>query len=188
MCISALGPSLCPSSSLVLSFIHSAFSLCLFGCHMFVQNRSVSLASGCWYVFVSCPPNCWWNFISLFCNVLFCLYCFTLFRYLFSLPSFARTFCVIIIIIIIIIICFFLIRTLLSILSNLNNAVVWIVSTLRRNSKSSSHCRNSLVTEPSVPLTISIKLTLIFQSSFSSVAESWYLSLFSFCFSFTHIS
>ena len=26
-----------------------------FDCHIFVQNRSVSLASGCWYVFVSLP-------------------------------------------------------------------------------------------------------------------------------------
>ena len=57
MCISALGPSSSPSSSLVISFIHSAFSLCFFGCHIFVQNCSVSLASGCWYVFVSCPPH-----------------------------------------------------------------------------------------------------------------------------------
>ena len=92
MYISALEPSSGPSSSLVISFIHSAFSLCFFGCHIFVQNCSVSLASGCWYVFVSCPPNCWQNFLSLFWNVLFCLYCFTLCRYLFSLPSFARTF------------------------------------------------------------------------------------------------
>ena len=67
MCISASGPSSCPSSSLypfsllrvlLVPFIHSAFSLCFFSCHILVQNCSVSLASGCWYVFVSCPPNC----------------------------------------------------------------------------------------------------------------------------------
>ena len=58
MCISVLGPSLSSSSSLVILFIHSAFSLCFFGCHIFVQNRSFSFTSGCWYVFVSLPLNC----------------------------------------------------------------------------------------------------------------------------------
>ena len=57
-CISILGPSSSLSSSLVILFIHSAFSLCFFGSHIFVQNRSVSFASGCWYVFVSLLPNC----------------------------------------------------------------------------------------------------------------------------------
>ena len=65
-----------------------AFSVAIFSS----QNCSVSLASSCWYVFVSCPPNCWCNFLSLFWNVLFCLYCFTFCRYLFSLPSFTWTF------------------------------------------------------------------------------------------------
>ena len=60
-----------------------------FGCYNFVQNRSVSVASSCWYIFVSSPPSCWQNFLSLFWNVLFCLYCFTHCRYL---PSFASTF------------------------------------------------------------------------------------------------
>ena len=59
MCISALGPSSSPSSSLVILFIHSASSLCFFGCHIFVQNCSVSLVSGCWYVFVSYTPSSW---------------------------------------------------------------------------------------------------------------------------------
>ena len=91
MCISVLGPSSSPSSSLVMLFIHSAFSLCFFGCHIFVQNRSVSFASSCWYVFVLLPPNCWYNFLSLFWKVLFYLYYFTPCRYLFNLPSFAST-------------------------------------------------------------------------------------------------
>ena len=46
MCISAFGPSSSSSSSLAISFIHSAFLLCFFGCHIFVQNRSVSLVVG----------------------------------------------------------------------------------------------------------------------------------------------
>ena len=91
MCISAFGPS-SPSSSLVILFIHSAFSLCLFGCHIFVQNHWVSFAFGCWYILCSSPPNYWYNFLSLFWNVLFYLYCFTLCRYLFNLPSFASSF------------------------------------------------------------------------------------------------
>ena len=39
--------------------IHSAFSLYFFGCHIFVRNLWVSFASGCWYVLLSSPPNCW---------------------------------------------------------------------------------------------------------------------------------
>ena len=42
------------------------FLLYSLGCHILHQNRSVSLASGCWYVFVSSPPFCWQNFLSLF--------------------------------------------------------------------------------------------------------------------------
>ena len=56
-CVVILGPSSSPSSSHVILFIHSAFSLCFFGSHILAQNRSVSFASGCWYVFVSFPPN-----------------------------------------------------------------------------------------------------------------------------------
>ena len=37
-------------------------------------------------------PTCWLYFLSLFWNVLFCQYCFTLCQYLFNLPSFACTF------------------------------------------------------------------------------------------------
>ena len=92
MCISIFGSSSSPSNSLVILFIHSSFLLCFFGCHILVQNRSVSFASSCWYVFVSSPPSWWENFLSLFWNVLFCLYCFTLCRYLFNLPSFASAF------------------------------------------------------------------------------------------------
>ena len=43
--ISAFGPSSNCSSSLVIWFIHSAFSLCCFFCHILVQNRSVFLHS-----------------------------------------------------------------------------------------------------------------------------------------------
>ena len=52
-------------------FTYSAFLGCFcflfflfffFGCHIFFQNCSVSLASGCWYVFVSSPPSCWQTF------------------------------------------------------------------------------------------------------------------------------
>ena len=95
-CVSAFGPSSSPSSSLVILFIHSAFSLCFFffGCHISVQNCSIYFASGCWYLFVPSPPNCWLHFLSLFWNVLFCLYCFTLCRYLFNHPFFRQYFLV----------------------------------------------------------------------------------------------
>ena len=58
MCISVSGPSSCPSSSLVILFIHSAFSLCYFVFSILLYNQSVSFVSDCWYVFLSSPPNC----------------------------------------------------------------------------------------------------------------------------------
>ena len=86
ICIFAFGPS-----SLML-FIHSTFLLCSLGCHILLKNCFASFSSGCWYVFEPSPPTCRKNFISLFWNVRFCLYCFTLIRYLFNLPSFTSTF------------------------------------------------------------------------------------------------
>ena len=55
MCISTFRYSSSTSSSRVILFIHSGFSL-FFGYHVLVPNRSVSFASGCWYVFLS---SCW---------------------------------------------------------------------------------------------------------------------------------
>ena len=69
--------------------------------------------------------------------------------------------------------------TLLSILADLNNAVVWTVSTRPVISKSSSPCTNPLVTVPRAPITIGIIVTFVFRSLFSSLARSRYLSLFS---------
>ena len=74
-------------------------------------------------------------------------------------------------------------RTLLSILFNLYNAVVWMVSTCSLISKSSSPCTNLLVTVLSAPITIGITVTFMFHSFFSSLARSRYLSLFLFPFS-----
>ena len=75
-------------------------------------------------------------------------------------------------------------RTLLSILAVLNNAVVWMVSTRRPTSKSSSPFSNPLVTVPKVPITIGIIVTCMFHSFFNSLARSRYLSFFSHSFSF----
>ena len=79
-------------------------------------------------------------------------------------------------------------RTLLSILSDLNNALVWTASTRPVISKSSSPCANSLVTLPSAPITIGITVTFMFHSFFNSLARSRYSSLFSHSFSFTQWS
>ena len=68
-------------------------------------------------------------------------------------------------------------RTLLSILAYLNN-VVWTVSTRPIISESS----NPLVTVLRAPITI---VTFMFSKSFSSLARSRYLSLFSRSFNFT---
>ena len=75
-------------------------------------------------------------------------------------------------------------RTFLSILVNLNNAVVWKVSTRPLISKSSSPCINPLVAVPIV-----ITDTFRFHSFFfNSLERSIYLSFFSLSFNFTYQS
>ena len=76
-------------------------------------------------------------------------------------------------------------RTLLSILADLNNTVVWMVSTRPVISKSFSPCTNPLVTVPRAQITIGIIFTFIFQSFSNFLARSRYLSLFSHSFNFT---
>ena len=75
-------------------------------------------------------------------------------------------------------------RTLLSILSIFNNAVVWIVSTRPPTSKSSWSFNNPLVTVPKAPITIGKIVTFMFHIFFNSQARLRYLSLFSHSFSF----
>ena len=64
-------------------------------------------------------------------------------------------------------------QTLLSILADLNNAVVWTVSTRPPSSKSSSPFSNPLVTVPNAPITIGIIVIFLFHSffQFSSKVE-----------------
>ena len=64
----------------------------------------------------------------------------------------------------------------LSIPDDLNNALVWIVSTLPPFSNFSSPFTNFLVTVPSAPITMSITVTFMFNCFFSSLARSRYLS------------
>ena len=52
-------------------------------------------------------------------------------------------------------------RTLLSILADLNNAVVWMISIRPVISKFSHPCTNPLVTVPSAPITIGITVTFM---------------------------
>ena len=63
-------------------------------------------------------------------------------------------------------------RTLLSILSSLNNAVVSMVSTRPPTSKSSSPFNSPLVTVPKAPIRIGIIVTFMFHSFFNSLARS----------------
>ena len=68
-------------------------------------------------------------------------------------------------------------------LVDLNNAVVWMVSTHSLISKYSSSCTYPLVTLPKAPITIGINLTFISLSFFfNSLWRSRYLSLFSHSF------
>ena len=76
-------------------------------------------------------------------------------------------------------------RTLLSILADLNNAEVWMVSTRPLISKSSSPFNNVLTTVPRVPITTGINVTFMFHSFFNPQARSRYLSFFSLSFNFT---
>ena len=57
-------------------------------------------------------------------------------------------------------------RTLLSILTVLNNAVVWMVSVRPSTSKFSGPFNSPLVTVPNAPITISIIVTFMFHSFF----------------------
>ena len=62
-------------------------------------------------------------------------------------------------------------RTLLSVLADLRNAVVRMVSTRPLISKSSSPCTNPLVTIPRAPITIGIIVTFMFHSFFNSLGK-----------------
>ena len=75
-------------------------------------------------------------------------------------------------------------RTHLSILTDLSNAVVWMVSTLPLISKSSSPLTNPLVTVPRAPNTIGITITFTFHSFFPSPRKVNVLILL-FTFDFT---
>ena len=73
-------------------------------------------------------------------------------------------------------------RTLLRILTVLNNAVVKIVYTRPSTSKSSSPFNNPLVTVPKVPITIGIIVTFMFHNFFNFLQRSRYLPFFSYSF------
>ena len=75
----------------------------------------------------------------------------------------------------------------LSILADLNKAVVWMVFTRPLISTSSSPSTNFMVTVLSTLITIGITVTFIFHCFFSSQARSRYISLF-FSFFYTVVS
>ena len=74
-------------------------------------------------------------------------------------------------------------RTLLSMLVDLNNAIVCMVSTRPLIPKSSSAYMNTLVTVPSLPITIGITVTFWFDSFFL-----FSCNVFSFSFCLTQLS
>ena len=76
-------------------------------------------------------------------------------------------------------------RTLLSILADLNNVVVWMVFTRPLISKFSSPFNNLLVAVSSAPIKIGITITFMSHNLFYFLARFWYLSLFSPSVSFT---
>ena len=72
-------------------------------------------------------------------------------------------------------------KTFLGILVDLNNTVVWIVSTCPLISKSSSPFTNPLVTVPRVPMTIGKTVTFMFHSFFR-FSRKVLVSIFLFVF------
>ena len=76
-------------------------------------------------------------------------------------------------------------RTLLCILSNLNNVVVWIVSNRLLLSNSSGPLSNPLGTVPSALTTIGISHLHVTQLFHFSIAKPKYLLIFSLSFIFT---
>ena len=78
-------------------------------------------------------------------------------------------------------------RTLLSILVDLSNAVVWMVSTRPLISKSSNFFITPLGIIPSAPITTGFTVIIMFHF-FRSLARSKYLSLFLLSFIFTQWS
>ena len=76
-------------------------------------------------------------------------------------------------------------RTLLNILADLNNVIVWMVLILPLISDSSSLFSKPFGTIPSAPITIGITVILVFHCIFSSQARSKYFSIFSQSFIFT---
>ena len=75
-------------------------------------------------------------------------------------------------------------KILLSILANLNNAVVWIVSIWHLTFNSASLFPKPLKTIPSESTTISITVTFMCHNLFSCQARSKYLFIFSYSFIF----
>ena len=75
-------------------------------------------------------------------------------------------------------------RTLLSIVTVRNNAVVWMVSTYPPTTKSSGPFNNPLFTVPKAPIIIGLIVTYMFYIFSDSLARSGYLSFFSHSFSF----
>ena len=78
-------------------------------------------------------------------------------------------------------------RTLLSILADLNNGVVLMVSRRSLIYNPSSSCIKHLVTVPSAPITSGIIATFMFHFFFSSPARSRYLSCFPLSFNCTQV-
>ena len=78
-------------------------------------------------------------------------------------------------------------RTLLNILTDLNHAVLWMVSTRPLISKSSCPFTNPLVCLPRAPITIGITVIFMFHSFFCSLAKPRFSSFF-FAFFFQFYS
>ena len=76
-------------------------------------------------------------------------------------------------------------KSLVSILTDLNNTVIWMVSTRPLVSILFISLINPLGTVPCASAEIGITVTFMFHSSLSSLARPMYLSFFSLSFSFT---
>ena len=87
-------PGVCPPQVLLQALVILFFMWSSVRPFCYVLSVSILLSEidfcVCWFALVHSPPTCLYNFISLFCNLLFCLHCLTLSSYLLRPPSFAN--------------------------------------------------------------------------------------------------
>ena len=178
-------PSVCSPQGLFFSSYSSTrpFLCCFFYSPILLQNRFVSFAFGYWFVLAHFSPTVWWIFLILEGSVLFILLDPVPILLLFTHRG------------------FFtseltdglsqefewqqspqVSRTLLSILTVLNNVLVWMLTTRPVIFKPSSPFNNPLMNVSKAPIMISTVITFMFHSFFFQFPGKVQVLIFLFTF------